>query len=37
MVAFVVEALLAQPVARLVMRNRHRRVDRRSAVVAQGA
>ncbi|SEC57110.1 hypothetical protein SAMN04489806_3244 [Paramicrobacterium humi] len=29
MIAFVIEALLAQPVARLVMRGHHRRVDRR--------
>ena len=32
MIAFVIEALLAQPVARLVMRAHHRRVDRVSAV-----
>jgi len=32
MIAFGVEALLAQPVARLVMRGHHRRVDHRSAV-----
>ena len=31
MIAFVVEALLAQPVARLVMRGHHRRIDRRRA------
>lgn len=34
MIAFVVEALLAQPVARLVFRGHHHRVDKRGATVA---
>ncbi|MFD5224905.1 hypothetical protein ACFWHT_04705 [Microbacterium sp. NPDC058342] len=37
MIAFVVEALLAQPLARLAMRGYHRRVDRRSDATAQTA
>ncbi|KRE35780.1 hypothetical protein ASG73_13865 [Janibacter sp. Soil728] len=37
MIAFVVEALLAQPVARLVMRGHHHRVDQRGAAVVQAA
>ncbi|MCK0111023.1 hypothetical protein MWU75_02560 [Ornithinimicrobium sp. F0845] len=37
MIALVVEALLAQPVARLVMRGHHRRVDLRSGAAAQAA
>lgn len=35
MIALVVEALLAQPVARWVMRGHHHRVDQRGAAAAQ--
>lgn len=37
MIAFIVEATLAQPVARLVMRGYHRRIDHRTVVAEHAA